>query len=68
VTARLQDLQQSFLHDLRAENRSPNTLRLYDQAVTFFSRWLESGGRTATLDGLNRAAIREWLVVLSREG
>jgi len=65
VTAHLQDLQRSFLRHLRAEGRSPNTLRLYGQAVTFFSRWLESGGREATLDELNRAAIREWLAVLS---
>jgi site-specific recombinase XerD len=50
---------------LRAEGRSPNTLRLYGHAVTFFSRWLESQGRTAALDELNRAAIREWLAVLS---
>ncbi len=33
--------------------------------MTFFSRWLESEGRTATLDELNRAASREWLAVLS---
>jgi site-specific recombinase XerD len=65
VTSHLQDLQRSFLRHLRAEGRSPNTLRLYGQAVTFFSRWLESEGRTATLDELNRAAIREWLAVLS---
>jgi site-specific recombinase XerD len=67
VTARLQDLQRSFLRDLRAEGRSPNTLRLYGQAVTFFCRWLESEGRTATLDELNRAAIREWLAVLGED-
>jgi site-specific recombinase XerD len=65
VLARLQDLQRSFLRHLQAETLSPNTLRLYGQAVTFFSRWLESEGRTATLDELNRAAIREWLAVLS---
>jgi site-specific recombinase XerD len=65
VTAHLQDLQRSFLRHLRAEGRSPNTLRLCGQAVTFFSPWLESQGRTATLDELNRAAIREWLAVLS---
>jgi site-specific recombinase XerD len=65
VTSHLQDLQRSFLRHLRAEGRSPNTLRLYGQAVTFFSRWLESEGRTAALDELNRAAIREWLAVLS---
>jgi site-specific recombinase XerD len=58
-------LQRSFLRHLRAEGRAPATLRLYGQAVTFFSRWLESQGREATLDELNRAAIREWLAVLS---
>jgi site-specific recombinase XerD len=65
VPARLQDLQRSFLRHLQAETLSPNTLRLYGQAVRFFSRWIESEGRTATLDELNRAAIREWLAVLS---
>jgi site-specific recombinase XerD len=68
VTAHLQDLQRSFLRDLRAENRSPNTLRLYGQAVTFFSRWLESQGRTATLDELSRAAIRECWSSLAGKG
>ena len=38
VTAHLQDLQRSFLRHLRAEGRSPSTLRLYGQAVTFLSR------------------------------
>ena len=65
MAAHLQDLQRSFLRHLRAEGRSPATLRLYGQAVTFFSRWLESEGREATLDELNRPAIREWLAVLS---
>ena len=65
MPARLQDLQQSFLRHLRAEGRSPATLRLYGQAVTFFTRWLEGQGRPATLDELARPAIREWLAVLS---
>ena len=65
MPGRLQDLQQSFLRHLRAEGRSPATLRLYGQAITFFSRWLEGQGREATLDELNRAAIREWLAQLS---
>jgi site-specific recombinase XerD len=65
VTSHLQDLQRSFLRELNAEKRSPNTLRLYGQAITFFSRWLESEGREATLEELNRPAIREWLAVLA---
>jgi site-specific recombinase XerD len=65
VDARLQDLERSFLRHLRAEGRSAATLRLYGQAVRFFSRWLEGQGRVAVLSELNRAAIREWLAVLS---
>ena len=36
VTARLQDLQSSFLRHLRIEGRSPAALRLYGQAIRFF--------------------------------
>ena len=61
MSARLQDLQRSFLRHLRAEGRSPATLRLYGQSVTFFARWLESQGRELTLAELNRPAIRAWL-------
>lgn len=53
------------MRHLRAEGKSPNTLRLYGQAVTFFSRWLEDQEREAALDQLNRPAIREWLAQLS---
>ena len=67
MSARLQDLQQSFLRELAAEKRSPSTRRLYGQAIRFFSQWLESQGREATLDELNRAAIREWLATLSED-
>ena len=65
MPAYLQDLQRSFLRHLRAEGRSPSTLRLYGQAVTFFARWLESTGRAATLDELTRPAVREWLATLA---
>lgn len=33
--------------------------------MTFLACWLEAADREATLDELNRAAIREWLAVLS---
>jgi site-specific recombinase XerD len=65
VSARLQDLHKSFARHLRAEGKADRTIVLYGQSVTFFSRWLESQGRTATLDELNRAAIREWLATLA---
>lgn len=61
---RLADLHASFNRELRAEGRSPATIRLYGQSVTFFSRWLEEQGRAATLDELTRPAIREWLAQL----
>lgn len=61
---RLADLHASFNRELRAEGRSPNTIRLYGQSVTFFSRWLERQGRPATLGELTRAAIRAWLAEL----
>jgi site-specific recombinase XerD len=63
--SRLEDLLKSFLRHLRAEGRSPATLRLYGQSVRFFSRWLAEHGRPATVEELNRAAIREWLAELS---
>jgi site-specific recombinase XerD len=65
VSARLQDLHKSFARHLRAEGCADRTIILYGQSVTFFSRWLESQGRPATLDELNRAAIREWLATLA---
>lgn len=61
---RLADLHASFNRELRAEGRSPATLRLYGQSITFFSRWLVAKGRTATLEELTRSAIRDWLAEL----
>ena len=68
MIARLEDLRRSFLRALRAEGRSAGTIRLYDQAITFYCRWLDSEGRPQTLDELNRAAIRSWLEHLRDKG
>jgi site-specific recombinase XerD len=65
VSARLQDLHKSFDRHLRAEGAADRTIVLYGMSIRFFSRWLEAQGRTATLDELNRAAIREWLATLA---
>jgi site-specific recombinase XerD len=65
VSARLQDLHKSFARHLRAEGAADRTIVLYGMSVRFFSRWLEAQGREATLDELNRAAIREWLATLT---
>ncbi len=61
---RLADLHASFNRELRAEGRSPATLRLYGQSIEYFGHWLEAQGRTATLSELTRPAIREWLAQL----
>ncbi len=68
MAARLRDLHRSFARHLRAEGRSERTAVVYGQAVRFFSRWLETQERTATLDELTRAAIREWLATLVDAG
>lgn len=68
MASRLVDLKKSFLRSLRAEGRAAGTIRLYDQAVTFYCRWLESEGRPQTLDELDRAAIRAWLEYLRDQG
>ena len=68
MAIRLEDLQKSFERSLRAEGRSPATVRLYRQSIEFYSRWLLDQGRPATLDELNRAAIRAWLADLNDQG
>lgn len=65
MPARIVDLAASFRRDLRAEGRAERTLALYGQTIRFFCEWLEAQGRPATLDELNRAAIRAWLAGLA---
>ena len=65
MTARLDDLATSFRRDLRAEGRSERTAVVYGQAIRFYSAWLVEQGRPATLDELERAAIRAWLAELA---
>ena len=68
MAARLEDLRKSFDRALRAADKSPATIRLYDQAITYFGQWLAEQGRPQTLDELTRSAIREWLAVLRDQG
>lgn len=67
MPSRLQDLGKSFARHLRAEGKADRTIKLYGQSVDFFSRWLEAQGREATLDELDKAAVREWLAQLSEQ-
>ena len=41
---------------------------IYLQSVTSFARWLEARSRPATLEELNRGAVREWLAGLAESG
>jgi len=65
MASRLSDLQASFARHLRAEGRSERTVTIYGQAIRFYSQWLAAQGRAATLEELDRAAIREWLAQLT---
>ena len=65
MSPRLQDLHRSFGRHLRAEGKSERTVVIYGQAIKFFSAWLEAQGRPATVDELNRPAVREWLAQLA---
>jgi site-specific recombinase XerD len=65
MSPRLEDLHKSFSRHLRAEGLAERSVTIYGQSITYFCRWLEGQGRTATLDEFNRAAIREWLAVLA---
>src|SRR5262245_44963879 len=65
MAARLQALGKSFTRHLRAEGKAERTITLYGMSVRFFARWLEEQGRPATLDDLDKAAIREWLAQLA---
>lgn len=62
--ASLDDLGRSFARHLRAEGRSPATVRLYDQSVRFFGDWLEAQGRPRRVDELTRRAAVDWLADL----
>nr|MBA2530706.1 phage integrase N-terminal SAM-like domain-containing protein [Nocardioidaceae bacterium] len=59
------DLAASFRRHVRAEGRSERTATVYGQAIRFHSAWLVAQGRTATLDELSRAGIRNWLSELA---
>ena len=64
-SASLQDLGQSFARHLRAERKSPGTIRLYMQSVRFFSEWLEANGHAPTMENLTRRRIADWLADLN---
>lgn len=61
----LRDLGDSFARHLRAENRSPATVRLYLQSVEFYARWLEQNDHAPVLGELTRRRITDWLVDLN---
>lgn len=68
MVSRLDDLHHSFARHLRAEGLAERTVAIYGQAITFFSAWLQTHGREATLEEFTRPAIREWLAELTDRG
>lgn len=52
MAERLDDLAATFRRALEAEGKSPRTIALSGQSVTYFGRWLVAQGRTETLDEL----------------
>ena len=67
----LDSLAASFRRDLRADGKAARSIVLYQQAITFYTRWLvaERVSVTAepTVDDLTRSNIRDWLVYLRDE-
>ncbi len=61
------DLGASFRRDLRADGKAERTVKIYLQAVRFFSAWLqgETGQETVTLDDLTNNNVRDWFVHLN---
>ncbi len=64
MASRLADLHRSFTRHLRAEGKAERTATIYGQSITLYSAWLQAQGREATLEELDRAAIRAWLAGL----
>lgn len=61
------DLGVSFQRSLRAEMRSPLTVKTHLMAPRLFSGWLEANGMSATVDNLDRDRVVKWLVHLASQ-
>lgn len=61
----LSDLEASFARYLRAESRSPRTIKIHCQAPRFFGQWLTAQGIEPTLDALTRDNLIGWFAHLA---
>jgi site-specific recombinase XerD len=57
----LLDMLGSWRRDLRAANKDPATIVVYQLAVTQFAAWLEGNGHPPTLASLTRPLISGWM-------
>jgi site-specific recombinase XerC len=57
----LSDLATSWTRHLRAEQKAERTVRLYRDAVTYLSRWMDQQGIAPTLDRLTRETVVDYL-------
>lgn len=64
----LLELFASFRRDLRAAQKAPRTIEIYEQAVRFFSDWLTARGLEPTTAELTKDRLAEWFAHLSEAG
>jgi site-specific recombinase XerD len=68
VSDSLLDLFASFRRDLRAANKAPRTIAIYEQAVRFYADWLTGCGLEPTTDELTKDRLAEWFEHLTERG
>ncbi|MEA5366039.1 tyrosine-type recombinase/integrase [Amycolatopsis sp., V23-08] len=61
----LSELSASFQRHLRAEGRAKRTCALHEQAIRFFSDWLNGQGLSAISENCTKDNIRNWLADLA---
>ena len=64
----LERARPSFQRFLRAANRSEATIRIYLQALDYFTRWAREDGVPAEIEAIERRHIEEWMVHLRERG
>lgn len=65
VSELLSDLETSFARYLRAESRSPRTIKIHCQAPRFFGQWLATQNIEPTVDALTRDNLVGWFAHLA---
>lgn len=64
----LERARPSFARFLRAANRSEATIRIYLQALDYFTRWARAAGSADDVRAIERRHIEDWMVHLRDRG